>query len=351
MRSVRELWHKVIHRWSVPHERRGALKRYPWPVAVLCLGLSAGQVPAAFAGERGFDQWREALRAEALSRGIRAETLDAALDGVAPIPRVIELDRRQPEFTMTFDEYMSRVVTRKRVDEGREKFARNRELLNEVGAKFGVQPRFIVALWGIESGFGRHTGGFPVIASLATLAFDGRRSAFFRKELLTSLEILDQGHIRPERMKGSWAGAMGQNQFMPSSFARHAVDYDGDGRRDIWTSKADVFASTANYLAAAGWRDDVTWGRGVRLPPDFDLGLTGRKVKKRTGEWQKLGVRRLDGGDLPRRQLRSSIVLPDRQEREPAFLVYDNFETILKWNRSDFFAVAVGRLADRIGAR
>ncbi len=144
---------------------------------------------------------------------------------------------------------------------------------------------------------------------------------------------------------------MGQNQFMPSSFARHAIDYDGDGRRDIWMSKADVFASTANYLAASGWRDDITWGRGVRLPRDFDLGLTGRKIRKRIGEWQKLGVRRLDGSDLPRRQLRSSIVLPDKRKRAPAFLVYDNFEAILKWNRSDFFAIAVGYLADRIGTR
>ena len=334
------------------HERYGALKRYSWPVAVLCLGLSIGHVPAAaFAEERGFDEWREELRADALAHGVRAETFDTAFDGVEPIPRVIELDRRQPEFTMTFDEYLSRVVNRKRIDEGREKFARNRNLLNEIGARFGVQPRFIVALWGIETGFGRHTGGFPVVAALATLAFDGRRSSFFRKELLTSLEILDQGHIPPERMKGSWAGAMGQNQFMPSSFMRHAVDYDGDGRRDIWTSKADVFASTANYLAASGWRDDITWGRGVRLPRDFDLGLTGRKIRKRIGAWQKLGVRRLDGGDLPRRQLRSSIVLPDKRKREPAFLVYDNFEAILKWNRSDFFAISVGHLADRIGAR
>ncbi len=327
------------------------MKQRSWLVPVLCLGLSAAQVPSAPADTHDFGEWRDALRAEALAGGIRAGTFDAAFDGVEPIPRVIELDRHQPEFTMTFDRYMSRVVTRKRIDEGREKFAQNRGLLNQIGAKFGVQPRFIVALWGIESGFGRHTGGFPVIASLATLAFDGRRSSFFRKELLISLRILDEGHIEPERMKGSWAGAMGQNQFMPSSFARHAIDYDGDGRRDIWTSKPDVFASTANYLAASGWRDDITWGRAVRLPRDFDLGLTGRKIRKRIGEWQKLGVRRADGTDLPRRQLKSSIVLPDKGKRDPAFLVYDNFEAILRWNRSDFFAVAVGYLADRIGTR
>ena len=301
--------------------------------------------------DKGFASWRDTLRSEALSQGIRAESFDAAFAGVSPIPRVIELDRRQPEFTMTFDQYIGRVITQKRIQEGRQKFAENRSLLAEVGKKYGVQPRFIVALWGIESGFGRHTGGFPVIASLATLAFDGRRSTFFRKELMISLKILDQGHISPDRMKGSWAGAMGQNQFMPSSFARHAIDYDGDGRRDIWTSKPDIFASTANYLANAGWRDDITWGRAVRLSEDFDISLAGRSTKKLIGEWQKLGVRRADGTDLPTRRLVSSIVLPDKGKRHPAFMVYDNFETILKWNRSDFFAVAVGYIADRIAER
>ena len=320
----------------------------------LCIALFLGvfwHATSAQADKHNFDQWRDELRTEALAQGIKAETFDAAFEGVVPIPRVIELDRRQPEFTMTFDQYVSRVINQKRVQEGREKFAQNRDLLNEVGKKFGVQPRFIVALWGIETGFGRHTGGFPVIASLATLAFDGRRSSFFRKELLISLKILNDGHIGPENMNGSWAGAMGQNQFMPSSFARHAIDYDGDGRRDIWTSKADVFASTANYLAASGWRDDITWGRSVRVPDDFDLALTGRKIKKPIGSWQKLGVRLPDGGDLPKRQLNASIVLPDKGKRHPAFLIYDNFEAILKWNRSDFFAVAVGSLADRISER
>lgn len=321
------------------------------PMAVVL--LVSGHVTGAFADnhEPDFAKWRSELREEAVAQGIRAETFDKAFQDVVPIPRVIELDRRQPEFTMTFDQYISRVVNDKRIEEGRRKLAENHPLLEEVGAKFGVQPRFIVALWGIETGYGRHTGGFPVIASLATLAFDGRRSAFFRKELLISLKILDDGHISPERMKGSWAGAMGQNQFMPSSFARRAIDYDGDGRRDIWTSKPDVFASTANYLSAAGWRDDITWGRAVRIPENLDLSLTGRKIKKKIGEWQNLGVRQLDGSDLPSRQLNSSIVLLDEGKRKPAFLIYDNFEAILKWNRSDFFAVAVGYLADRIGSR
>ena len=318
-------------------------------VAVIFATFSS--LTTVMADEHNFDEWCQKLRVEALNQGIRAEIFDVAFAGVEPIRRVIELDRNQPEFSMTFDQYLSRVISDKRIQEGRQKFSQNQKILAEISQKFGVQSRFIVALWGIETGYGRHTGGFPVIASLATLAFDGRRSSFFRKELLIALNILNKGHITPERMKGSWAGAMGQNQFMPSSFFHRAIDYDGDGKRDIWTSKPDVFASTANYLRASGWRDDITWGRAVLLPDNFDLKLTGRKIKKPIGQWQALGVRLPGGGDLPKRQLNSSIMLPDKGNRRPAFLIYDNFEAILKWNRSDFFAIAVGTLADRIAQR
>jgi membrane-bound lytic murein transglycosylase B len=299
----------------------------------------------------GFDPWLVELRAEARSQGIRDSTLDAALAGVSPIVRVVELDRRQPEFTLTFAQYLDRVVSNARIEEGRAKFAENRALLESIGAKYGVQPRFIVALWGIETGFGRHTGGFPVIASLATLAFEGRRGAFFRKELLIALRILDEGHIEPGGMSGSWAGAMGQNQFMPSSFARFAVDHDGDGRRDIWTTRGDVFASTANYLAGSGWRADLTWGRKVRLPKGFDTALAGARNQRPLSAWQRLGVRRPDGSDLPDRDVAAALVLPEKGARSPAYLVYDNFEAILRWNRSDYFAIAVGYLADAIGNR
>jgi membrane-bound lytic murein transglycosylase B len=234
--------------------------------------------------------------------------------------------------------------------------------LLKIGRTFGVQPRFIVALWGIESSFGRHKGGYPVVQALATLAHDGRRSAYFRKELFNALAILDEGHILVADMTGSWAGAMGQNQFMPSSFLSYAVDYDGDGRRDIWKSEVDVFASTANYLARSGWRDDQTWGRQVKLPEALKATIAGLMpkdppkgcralrrltVQKRLGEWQKLGVRRLDGRDLPRRELPASLVFPDGAEG-PAFLVYNNFRVALKWNCSILFATAVGLLADRI---
>lgn len=304
---------------------------------------------ASGATELGFSAWLDGLRSEALGQGIRAETLDRALRGLKPIPRVIELDRRQPEFTLTFDQYLARVVPTARVEQGRAKLKENRELLLEVSRKYGVQPRFIVAFWGIESDFGRLDGGFPVIQSLATLAHDGRRAQFFRGELIRALRIVDQGHVAPDAMRGSWAGAMGHFQFMPSTFESFAVDYDGDGRRDIWSNKKDAFASAANYLAKSGWKNDQTWGRPVKLPPDFDMTLAGLTVKKSLDEWHKLGIRRADGGELPKKNgVIGSIVLAEGGTG-PAFLAYDNYRVTLKWNRSTFFAVAVGTLAERIG--
>ena len=297
-----------------------------------------------------FQIWLGKLRVEAEGKGISQSVLDEALAGIQPIPRVIELDRRQPEFTLTFTQYRDRVVPQSRIKKGRVKYQENRDLLEEIGGKIGVQPRFIVALWGIETDFGRVTGGFKVIPALATLAHDGRRSAYFRKELLNALQILHEGHIAPKEMMGSWAGAMGQSQFMPSSLLAHAVDYDGDGRRDIWTTRPDVFASAANYLAKSGWRADQTWGREVKLPHDFDFALADLKVRKPIGGWQALGVRQPDGGDLPTRQLSASIVLPEKGKMSPAYLVYSNYRTTLRWNRSTYFALAVGLLSDGIGA-
>ncbi len=317
----------------------------------VCWGVLAGALlfgVAALAGTPSFSQWVDALRQEAAERGIRSGILDAALNGLEPIARIIELDRKQPEFTLTFRQYMDRVVPRARVEKGRQRLRENRALLEEIGRKYGVQPRFLVAFWGIETDFGRHTGGFRVIPALATLAYDGRRSAYFRRELLNALEILDQGHIALPDMVGSWAGAMGQSQFMPSSFVTFAVDYDGDGRKDIWNTKADVFASAANYLSRVGWKGDQTWGRPVRLPSGFDTGLASLKIRKRLSEWQRLGVRRADGGDLPKRDLMASVVLAEGPGG-PAYVVYDNYHAILKWNRSTFFALAVGSLAEQIG--
>jgi len=306
-----------------------------------------GTGPAGAATE-SFPAWLQRLRREAAQRGIRAATIDAALAGVEPIPRVIELDRRQPEGRLTFEEYRQRVVTQGRIDEGRRHLAENAAVLDQVAASYGVPAKFIVALWGVESSYGRNTGGFPVIAALATLAYDGRRAAFFRSELLNALKILDQGHIPPDRMRGSWAGAMGQNQFMPSSFLSYAVDHDGDGRRDIWETRPDVFASTANYLSRVGWVAGLRWGRAVSVPPRvLTSGLAGKEGRRPLDAWSRLGVRQADGNPLPDADVPAWLVLANR-DRGPTFLAYANFDVILRWNRSNYFALAVSEIADAL---
>ncbi len=327
------------------------------PFFLIVIAVLIASLPAAADRKKGpiitpaasetFGRWLEDLRLEARTRGIGEATLNQVLGDLKPIPRVIELDRRQPEFTLTLSQYMKRVASDARVRKGRRKLRENRRLLKEISRKYGVQPRFIVAFWGVETDFGRLTGGFPVIQALATLAYDGRRSKYFRKELLNAIKIIDDGHIKAADMTGSWAGAMGQSQFMPSSFLAYAVDYDGDGRKNIWTSREDVFASTANYLARVGWKGDQTWGRAVRLPKGFDAALAGLKIRKRLSQWQKLGVRRADGGALPKPDLMASLVLAEGPG-SPAFLVYGNYRAILKWNRSTFYALAIGSLADRL---
>jgi len=312
------------------------------------LAAALASAPAR-ANDMPFDDWLKAFRQEAIGKGIPSSIADQCLTCVAPIPRVLELDRRQPETTLTFDEYITRVVNPGRVESGRARLQEHREVLARVSQTYNVQPRFIVSLWGIETDFGRLTGNFSIISALATLAYDGRRSAFFREELLNALRIVARGHIAPQELRGSWAGAMGQSQFMPSSYLAYAVDFDGDGKADIWTSRADVFASAANYLSKVGWRGDETWGREVRLPAGFDRALVDHnKVQKALPEWQALGVRRADGGDLPTRDLNASVIQPGGADG-PSFLIYNNYRVLLRWNRSLYFATAVGFLADRIG--
>ncbi len=297
----------------------------------------------------GFDQWLKGLKREARGRGIATSLIDQAFRGVKPLPRVLELDRNQPESTMSFAQYKQHIVSPMRIERGRQMMAQYGDLLQEVGQHYGVQPRFIVALWGIETDYGSNTGNFNIIEALMTLAYDGRRSQYFRRELLNSLQILQEGHSSLVNMKGSWAGAMGQSQFMPSSFRQYAIDHNGDGRRDIWTSHGDIFASIANYLARAGWRGDRTWGRRVTIPADFDPALAGLKVRKPLPTWQQLGLRRADGRDLPRQPLQASLLLPEGP-KGTAYLVYHNFRTLLKWNRSNYFALAVGQLTDALRA-
>lgn len=315
------------------------------------LALSAAATALLLTGPavaEPFADWLDGVRAEALANGVGQSTLDAALrDLDGPLPRVLELDRKQWKRDVTLDWYLNQVISDERVDRGREMGRRYRSLLTQVGEKYGVQPRFILAIWGIETHYGKITGGFPVLGALATLAFDGRRQDFFRGELLEALRIMERERMEPASMLGSWAGAMGQSQFMPTSFSNFAQDYDGDGRRDIWTTEADVFASIAHYLKLHGWRDDITWGRGVKLPSDFDPDLIGLDVTRTIPEWQALGVRRVDGTDLPARALVASVVALDYPDGD-AFLVYENFRVTLTYNRSSFYATAVGILSDRI---
>ena len=295
-----------------------------------------------------FDSWVKDFKKEAIRQGVSKNIVDQAMKGVKPIPRVIELDRKQPEGTMSFAQYQKRVINDARIAQGRKLYKKHKNLLDQTAHKYGVPPQYIVALWGIETSYGNNTGGFGVVPALATLAWDGRRSSFFRKELINALKILDAGHIAPKNMKGSWAGAMGQNQFMPSSFHAFAVDGNGDGKRDIWTSLPDVFASTANYLSKSGWKADERWGRRVRVPKGFSKDMTGLKVKHDLETWKKMGVKLENGHALPVvKGMKASIVMPDGL-KGPAYLVYNNYRVIMKWNKSTYFATSVGLLADRI---
>ncbi len=294
-----------------------------------------------------FQRWVDGVRQEALARGISSQTLDAALAALQPLPEVIELDQRQPEFADTFLRYLDRRVTPERVDQGRELLKKHRKLLARMQKRYGIPPWVLVAFWGLETNYGSLLGTFPVPAALATLAFDPRRSEFYRAQLFDALTLLQAEQIPPQEMRGSWAGAMGQMQFMPSTYLAHAVDADRDGRRDLWNSLPDAFASAANYLRRIGWHPGETWGREVRLPEGFDWGLARPDVQMPVNKWAAMGVMRADGKPLPHSSQSASVLLP-QGHKGPAFLVYRNFQAILEWNRSVSYALAVGHLSDRL---
>lgn len=291
----------------------------------------------------GFDSWLEDVRREAISKGISQETIDAALTGLEHDDTVIKLDRKQPESTKTFEQYMEVVVTSERKKRAVALFKEHKNLLEKTAVQYGVQPEYIVALWGIESNFGERMGNFSIVESLATLAYDGRRSEYFRKELFHALKIIDDGHVSADDMIGSWAGAMGQCQFMPSSFFSYAVDANGDGRKDIWDTKEDVFASVANYLSSVGWNGEISWGTPV----------VGASALDTTSNKSKVSLRQLDQqGIRPAKsiswQAPVAVVSGNHDDGGPYFAVTENYDNILKWNRSRYFAIAVGTLADHI---
>lgn len=326
----------------------------------LCVPQAASQDPVKDI-ERDFELWLDGVRVEAREAGISETVIQNALKDVKPVRRIIERDRNQAEFTLTLATYLNRVVTRETVARGRAMARQHRDLLARVSQKYGVQGRFILAIWGIETRFGGVKADVPIIPSIATLAYDRRRSKYFRSQLMSILKMLDRGYIDQEQLLGSWAGAMGQPQFMPSSYLAYAQDFDGDGKRDIWTNTGDVFASIANYLAKHGWRSDMTWGRAVRLPDGLTdrLGEFTRRAARgcrartseprRLSEWQAAGVRRIDGSDLPTRDLSAVLIIPDGPTGKEAFLVYRNYAAIMGYNCAHLYAVTVGVLSDRIG--
>lgn len=290
--------------------------------------------------------WVAELRQEAVSQGINGHLFDSIFQNITPNKQVLHFDRTQPEKRITFNEYRRSRIDPFRIALGVQEYKKNKEILNKIGKEYGVNPCFILAFWGIESSYGRYKGNFPVIKSLATLAYDSPRRNFFREQLLVALEIINEGHVSLADFKGEWAGASGHPQFLPKSWKKYAVDYDGDGRRDIWNSYPDVFASIANYLKLNGWQAGQPWAIEVELPANFPHDLKTLKIKKTVTEWIKMGIKPAYGFNLPAdTQLEASIVQPDGG---PAFMAFKNYSVIMRYNFSIFYAGAVGYLADSI---
>lgn len=302
---------------------------------------------AAALEQQRFAKWVADFRATARASGIREATLQSAFDQVQFLPRVIELDRAQPEFTRTVWDYLDNTVSPQRIATGQDKLQQVRAEADAAAARYGVPATVVVAIWGMESNYGGNYGSTPVIDALATLGFEGRREDWARRELLAALKILDSGDIARDRMIGSWAGAMGQTQFLPSNFLAYAVDADGDGRRDIWGSMPDVVASTASFLSRSGWQAGMPWGVEIKLPAGFDYGRADMAVRQPSAQWAAEGITSMDGQPLP--EFADGSVLLPAGAQGPAFLVGPNFRAVLRYNNSTNYALAVGLLAQRLG--
>lgn len=327
-------------------------------------GVVAMATPVTAQATKGsFEHYVKTLKQEALQRGYSQTLVNEVFASLKHYKSAVVADKKQPEFTETLDTYLPKRVSKQRIALARKYYKEHQQELDAIGQKYGVQPRFIVALWGLESSFGKFMGNYSVPSALATMAYDGRREAFFRAEFFLALDILQQGHVKLADMKGSWAGAMGQSQFMPSAFMSYAQDGDGDGHINIWQSRSDAFASIANYLKTQGWDNSQTWGREVRVPPHFDFanvipkGSKDRaqwlqwwaKSERSLAAWNSLGVRTKDGKTLPQRDIKAAMVMPD-DEQGRVYLAYSNYQTLMHWNRSYYFVTSVGYLADLIVA-
>lgn len=299
------------------------------------------------AAQQAFATCKQSLQQAAIEKGISPNTAQNVFANIKYQPRVIELDRSQPEFVSTFPGYFSKRVNDWRINKGRQLAGEHKQLLAELVKEYGIPAQYLLAFWGLETNFGGYKGKMPVLDSLATLACDPRRSTFFTKELLTAVELLEQQSLEQEKMVGSWAGAMGHTQFMPSAYKNYAVDGDGDGQINLWESEADALTSAANFLSQLGWQPGFRWGREIMLPESFDFSLLGYKNRRSVTEWNKLGITRANGDKLGNSDMTAYLVMPAGHEG-PTFLAYPNFRVIMRWNNSEFYAIAVGRLADRI---
>ena len=324
------------------------LGKQPGAAAISSQGDPVLVQASASGSQAGLQRWIAGFRGRALSAGISASVFDAAMTGASYDPDIIRRDRTQSEFTKTIWDYLDTAASDARVTNGRAALAKHRSVLELIEARYGVEKEVVTAIWGLESAYGTFRGTTPTLGALATLAYDGRRGAFFEAQLLAGLKILQSGDTTPARMQGSWAGAMGHTQFMPTSYLDHAVDFTGDGKRDIWSDDpTDALASTAAYLASFGWTKGMPWGVEVTLPQGFDYAETGERVKKPVAGWQAQGVRQVDGADLPDHGS-ASILLPAGAQGV-AFLIFANFQVIERYNSADAYVIAVGHLADRIG--
>lgn len=302
-----------------------------------------------YADQLGWSAWVTQLRTEAVANGIRPELFDSIFSNIkGPDQRILRFEKTQPEKRITFMAYRQSRADAFRIKLGRSEIRKHADLLNGIGARYGVNPCFIVSLWGLETSYGHFMGTFPVIQSLATLAYASPRGPFFRKELLIALHIVSDGHVKIEDFKGEWAGASGHPQFMPSSWLKYAVDYSGTGRKDIWKDFGDAFASIANYLVQHGWQKNGPWAIAVTVPATMDKALINTNTEKTLSEWQRLGVQPADGRPWPTGQLKASMVEP---LGGPTMLIFNNFKVLMQWNRSVYYAGTVGYMAEQICGR
>jgi lytic murein transglycosylase len=337
------------------HSRRTVILSIAAAALSACAGGGGSRPRSAPAVARAvpnpaFDAWVTAFKPRAAANGISQDTLDRAFRNVGYLPEVIERDRNQTEFTRTLEDYLAIAASDDRISKGRESLRRHDAVLSAIEARYGVEAEVVTAVWGLESQYGERRGDIPVISAVATLAYDGRRGAFFEQQLVAALEILQRGDTTPDRMTGSWAGAMGHTQFIPTSYRAYAVDFTGDGRRDIWSEDpSDSLASTAAYLQRSGWRQGQPWGVEVSLPDGFNGALAGKANARSSSAWAALGVRAVDGGPLPDHGP-ATLLIP-QGPRGPAFIVFRNFDAILRYNNAQNYGIGVGHLSDRLAGR